>query len=587
VTTSRPKKPAEPPHASGKEPASDGLISSEELFGDILDNLGGQAASVRPDAVPPTRKGPIKVQVTEPGSGAVGPGKGGGSKGPVVLPPEVEALLDAFSGPAEDSARKDSAPVTPSNDPEPNPPSDTPVPPLTAPPETPFAQVDDDEVFSALGTGEGVGEDEELEFAEIPVIASRTATKFQIAPPRPDAAAASDLDLAAVAEEALGTEAGPAVPAARPGREGSWRDDSYGPYKLVDRIAVGGMAEVFKAKRRGVEGFEKTVALKKILPHLSDNKEFVDMFKGEAEMVSGLTHPNIVQIFDLGKIEKSYYIEMEYVHGRDLRTILKQAKEKGLRIPLDLSLRIVGQVCSALEYAHRKKDERGRPMEIVHRDVSPQNILISFEGDVKLTDFGIAKAATKASTTDRGALRGKLLYMSPEQAWGKPIDRRSDLFSLGIVLYEMITDEKPFLGGSEMSILEMVRQCRIAPPATLNPRIPESLDRVMMKALLKDPDERYQDAGEMGRSLDRVARERQPPSATELARFMELLFDQEEREEADALGRVSGGARRRGDADPGDAALPAPPEPLPDVGGDAEAGREMSVDALLKRFGIK
>ena len=208
------------------------------------------------------------------------------------------------------------------------------------------------------------------------------------------------------------------------------------------------MAEVFKAKRSGVEGFEKIVAMKRILPHLSDNKEFVDMFVDEAKMVAGLTHPNIVQIFDLGRIDTSYYIAMEYVHGRDLRTILRRAKEKGLRMPLDLCLRIVSQVCSALEYAHRKKDERGRPMEIVHRDVSPQNILISFEGEVKLTDFGIAKAATKASTTDRGALRGKLLYMSPEQAWGRPMDRRSDVFSLGIVLYEMMTDKKPFLGAA-------------------------------------------------------------------------------------------------------------------------------------------
>ena len=153
--------------------------------------------------------------------------------------------------------------------------------------------------------------------------------------------------------------------------------------------------------------------------------------------------------------------------ARDLRTIMRRAREKGLRMPLDLSLRVVGQVCAALEYAHRKKDDRGRPMEIVHRDVSPQNILISFEGDVKLVDFGIAKAATKASNTDRGALRGKLLYMSPEQAWGRPIDRRSDVFSLGIVLYEMVTETKPFVGaGTEVSILELVRQCVITPART-------------------------------------------------------------------------------------------------------------------------
>src|SRR5258706_2021447 len=271
---------------------------------------------------------------------------------------------------------------------------------------------------------------------------------------------------------------------------------------------------------------------------------------------------------------------MEYVHGRVLRTILKRAKEKGLRMPLDLCLRIVGQVCSALEYAHRKKDDRGRAMRIVHRDVSPQNILISFEGDVKLTDFGIAKAATKASSTDRGALRGKLLFMSPEQAWGRSMDRRSDLFSLGIVLYEMLTDQKPFLGGgTEMSILEMVRQCRIEAPRKMNPRIPESLDAVVMKSLGREPGERYQDAGEMHRALDKVLRERQPPSASELARFMEVLFDRHEREEAVPDEHPSGehktgsGEHMTGpdDEEDGITALPDP----------------MSVDVLLKRFGIK
>jgi serine/threonine-protein kinase len=313
-----------------------------------------------------------------------------------------------------------------------------------------------------------------------------------------------------------------------------------------------------------VEGFEKVVALKRILPHLSDNKEFLDMFVDEAKMVAGLAHPSIVQIFDLGRIEKSYYIAMEYVHGRDLRTIMRRAREKGLRMPLDLSLRVVSQVCAALEYAHRKKDEKGRPMQIVHRDVSPQNILISFEGEVKLVDFGIAKAATKASNTDRGALRGKLLYMSPEQAWGRTIDRRSDVFSLGIVLYEMVTETKPFIGaGTELTILELVRQCVITPAREINPRVPEVLDRVIMKALARDPAERYQDAGQMQRGLERFLRERPPVTARDLARFLELLFDRAEREEGDP-------EDRRGAPEGG-------LDPAPDP---------MSLDSLLKRFGI-
>ena len=314
------------------------------------------------------------------------------------------------------------------------------------------------------------------------------------------------------------------------------------------------------------------------------------MFVDEAKMVAGLAHPNIVQIFDLGKIEESYFIAMEYVHGRDLRTILKRAKEKDLRLPLDLSLRIASALCAALEFAHRKKDERGRAMEIVHRDVSPQNILISFEGDVKLTDFGIAKAATKASSTDKGALRGKLLYMSPEQAWGKALDRRSDLFSLGLVLYEMVTDQKPFLlggDGSEMTILEKVRRCAIPPARGQNPKMPESVDRLVMKALARDPDERYQDAAEMSRAVERVVRERQPLSAGELKRFMELLFDRDEREEAipedlvpDRPAWTTGGVAQSAQ----DEGASAPPKKTPS---DTRPDAELSVDALLRRFGIK
>jgi serine/threonine protein kinase len=281
-------------------------------------------------------------------------------------------------------------------------------------------------------------------------------------------------------------------------------------------------------------------------------------------MVAGLTHPNIVQIYDLGRIESSYYIAMEYVHGRDLRTIMKRARNKGLRMPLDLSLRVVSQVCSALEYAHRKKDARGRPMEIVHRDVSPQNILITFEGNVKLADFGIAKAATRVSSTDQGALRGKLLYMSPEQAWGRPIDNRSDVFSLGIVLYEMVTEQKPFLAaGSEMTILELVRKCLITSPREVNPRVPEALDRVIMKALARNSDERYQDAGQMQRGIEKILRERPPVTARDLARFLELLYDRDEREE--------NGAAEGDDAEGGAGDEPSDP---------------FSLDVLLKRFGI-
>ena len=505
------EKSGSPAPPEARPPESDRLLTSDDLFGELVD--GPLPASSAGGAV---RTSPIRVQVSDPVSPAPF----------AVLGDEPAAGTDAEVESAFNRLGTEPRSV----------------------------------VFRPAGP---VFDDEE---ARLPPAALNTGAKLLVTDPK--LPLGPGLDLASVAESAIVEKPSAAAaapsPSASPAREASWRDDHFGPYQLIDRVAVGGMAEVFKAKRAGVEGFEKIVALKRILPHLSENKEFLDMFVDEAKMVVGLAHPNIVQIFDLGRIEKSYYIAMEYIHGRDLRTIMRRARDKGLRMPLDLSLRVVGQVCAALEYAHRKKDERGQPMQIVHRDVSPQNILISFEGEVKLVDFGIAKAATKASNTDRGALRGKLLYMSPEQAWGRPIDRRSDVFSLGIVLYEMLTETKPFVGaGTEVSILELVRQCVITAAREINPRVPEPLDRLIMKALEREPDERYQDAGQMQRSLERFLRERPPVSARDLARFLELLFDRSEREDD---------AGERGAAPEG-----VPREHTPDP---------MSLDSLLERFGI-
>ncbi|HLE21678.1 MAG TPA: serine/threonine-protein kinase [Vicinamibacteria bacterium] len=315
-------------------------------------------------------------------------------------------------------------------------------------------------------------------------------------------------------------ETGGAAPETEPAKA----DSAYGQYLLLDRIATGGMAEVFRAKRRGVEGFEKTVAVKRILPHLSDNKEFVEMFINEAKMVAGLSHPNIVQIFDLGKIENTYYIAMEYIEGMDLRAILARLRGKETILNVDLSALIATRVASALEYAHRHRDASGKPLQIVHRDVSPPNILISREGEVKLVDFGIAKAAIKAHSTDSGSLRGKLLYMSPEQAWGRSLDKRSDIFSLGVVLFEILAGRSLFMSTSEMSILERVREAHFLTPSSFNPAIPIELEAVVAKSLKKEPDDRYQDASEMLRDLDAYLRRRPAVGAAELAGSVERLF---------------------------------------------------------------
>jgi len=282
---------------------------------------------------------------------------------------------------------------------------------------------------------------------------------------------------------------------------------TFGQYLLMDKIAVGGMAELFKAKQTGLEGFQRIVAIKRILPHLAANAEFVTMFIDEAKLAAQLKHPNIVHIYDLGKLEDSYFIAMEYVDGKDLRTILRELDEQGKTLPTRAAIFVAHQVASGLQCAHSAKDVDGHAMHLVHRDVSPQNILLSATGEVKLIDFGIAKAASKASHTQTGALKGKLLYMSPEQAYGRPTDPRTDVFSLAVVMFEMLTGRKLFYGDSEMSILEKVREAKIPDLGEFSDRIPSGLQRILRRALEKDVDKRYADAKAFQVDLEKFARQ--------------------------------------------------------------------------------
>jgi TonB family protein len=302
----------------------------------------------------------------------------------------------------------------------------------------------------------------------------------------------------------------------------------FGQYVLLEKIATGGMAEVWKARMRGAEGFQKIVAIKKILPHLSDNQEFIEMFVDEAKLAAQLNHNNIVHIYDLDKVGDSYYIAMEYVDGHDLKNILKQAHERGQPMTVEVALFITAKIASALDYAHRKRDFDEKDLSLVHRDVSPQNVLISQEGDIKLCDFGIAKAASKASHTQVGALKGKLQYMSPEQASGKLIDKRSDIFALGTVLFEMLTSRKLFTGENEISILEQVREARVVPPSQFNDEVTADIDRVVFKTLQKDPAARYQTAGDMARDIDAILYNFKPtPTSADLAIYMHHIWSAE------------------------------------------------------------
>ena len=277
--------------------------------------------------------------------------------------------------------------------------------------------------------------------------------------------------------------------------------EKFGQYILLDKVGSGGMAELFKAKKLGIEGFERVLAIKRILPHLSSDEEFINMFIAEAKLVALLSHKNIAQVYDFGKIGQNYFIAMEYVRGKDLRVLLKSCKDKNIPLPMALSVFIAREVASALGYAHRQKDSMGNNLNIIHRDVSPQNILISYEGEVKVVDFGIAKAGAHSKTTT-GMLKGKLSYMSPEQAWGKPIDHRSDIFALGIVLYEMLTGERLFKGDTELHTLERVREAKVEVlPSFINGNIPSDLETMALKALAKEVADRYQSASNMEADL--------------------------------------------------------------------------------------
>ncbi len=280
----------------------------------------------------------------------------------------------------------------------------------------------------------------------------------------------------------------------------------FGKYYLLERINVGGMAEVYKAKAFGVEGFERLLAVKKILSSIAEDEAFINMFIDEAKIAGQLNHPNIAQIFDLGKVDGSYFIALEYIGGKDLKTIFERARRLGEKVSIPRVCYFIMKVCEGLGHAHAKKGPDGNDLNIVHRDVSPQNVLISYEGEVKIIDFGIAKAQGKTSQTQVGILKGKFSYMSPEQVRGLHIDHRSDIFSLGIVLYELLTLERLFLGESDFDTLEKIRKVEMSPPSLYNPHIPKELEDIVLKALARSPDDRYSDSGEFAEALERFMR---------------------------------------------------------------------------------
>lgn len=286
------------------------------------------------------------------------------------------------------------------------------------------------------------------------------------------------------------------------------RPERFGRYVLLDRIGEGGMAEVFRAVLPGAEGFKRTFVVKKILGHLSQSPRFVEMFIREARIGALLNHPNIVQVYDFGNVDGSYFLAMEYLRGRDVLVMIRRLRDMKRSFPISVAAFIAQQVAGCLAYAHALADPEGRCLDIIHRDVSPSNVMCLRAGGVKLLDFGIAKSVDEiAEHTDQGGFKGKLAYLAPERVKSEPFDGRSDLYSLGVVLWEMLTCRRLFRGDSQVATFKNVLEMPIAPPSSRRPEIPASLDAVVMRALERDPAKRYASGQDMADDLEEVLAE--------------------------------------------------------------------------------
>lgn len=315
----------------------------------------------------------------------------------------------------------------------------------------------------------------------------------------------------------------------------------FGKYTLFERIGRGGMADVFKARIQGPAGFERTFVVKRILPHLSDDPSFTKMFIDEAKIAAKLSHPNIIQVFELGAVDDEYFMSMEYVRGHDLAETMRTLWARVGPPRPELVAYVGREMCRALAYAHEFTSEDGQVLGMIHRDISPSNVMLSYDGAVKILDFGIAKALggeNAVEETKSGTLKGKFAYMAPEQTVSNEIDRRIDIFATGIVLHEILTGRRLFKGENDMQTIDRVRRCEVMPPSLFNPLCPPQLDQIVLQALAKNRDERYQSASEMADALDDVVYASRF-QATHLAQTMRSLFPAD----VGGDGRASGSTR--------------------------------------------
>ncbi len=300
-----------------------------------------------------------------------------------------------------------------------------------------------------------------------------------------------------------------------------------GRYTLLGKLAMGGMAEVFLARQEGPMGFAKTVVVKRILPQFAQDQEFLQMFLDEARLAALINHPNVVQIYELGEDPdtQTYYMAMEYIDGRNLRQVATRALELGTQLSTRVAVRLIADAAAGLDFAHHLKSTSGQPLNIVHRDISAENVLVSYAGLAKVVDFGIAKAANIEGRTRTGQVKGKFGYMAPEQLLGQPIDRRADVWALGITLYWLLSGHRPFRGDSEGQIIQQVVSAPLPPLQRRGTAVPPDLQEIVARSLEKSPARRFQSAGELREALDGwIADHEEPVSQAALGALMEQLF---------------------------------------------------------------
>lgn len=379
------------------------------------------------------------------------------------------------------------------------------------------------------------------------------------------------------------------------------RGNASSSFTLGKRTAVGGMAEVYLAVQRGFGGFEKLVVVKRMLPHLLEDGNFVQMFLDEARLAARLRHPNIVSIIEVRRDEDVFTVAMEYLRGEDLRHLIREQRDGAIRIPLPITLHIMGRLADALHFAHMAKDERGRPLGLVHRDVAPSNVIVTYDGQVKLIDFGVAKASAHATYTTPGTIKGKFPYSSPEQICGKSLDARSDIFSFGILMHELLTGRRLFKGDSPVTTLRSVLSDPIPRPRDLNPDVPREVEDIVMGALKRDVDARTKSARVLRQQVGEVLTNlRAKVTTKDLARWMTDTFPEDLRRRMTLEREATAAARERangGAGDPSDSQV-APSgvsglRPASDPGSSARSRSTLrspseprSSSAHLQRLGI-